>query len=78
MKVMWEVEDGYAGGSRPQSVEVPDDEIAECCDLKDAEKLIQDYVQEEFENTVSASIKGWDEIKDAVQKLADGPFPETS
>ena len=30
MEVTWEICDGYVGGSRPQTTEVPDDELSEC------------------------------------------------
>jgi len=53
MEVTWEIEDGYCGGSRPQTTEVPDDELDECETESDCQTLIDEYVQADFENTVS-------------------------
>ena len=30
MKITWEVDDGYAGGSRPHNTEIDNDELDEC------------------------------------------------
>ena len=53
MRVRWEVDDGYAGKSRPHYVEVDDEELAECVTEEEREALIEDYVQNDFESTVS-------------------------
>lgn len=53
MKVTWEVDDGYVGGSRPQTVEVDDNELADCENEEQRRQLIEDYVQEDFENKVT-------------------------
>ncbi|MCK5343287.1 MAG: hypothetical protein KAR20_07775 [Candidatus Heimdallarchaeota archaeon] len=53
MKVTWEVEDGYCGGSRPHTTEVDDDELAECETEEERENLIIDYIQEDFEQNIS-------------------------
>jgi hypothetical protein len=53
MKVTWEVEDGYCGKHRPQYIEVPDDELEECETEEDREDLINSYVQDAFDQTIS-------------------------
>ena len=53
MEINYEVEDGYCGGSRPQSVEVDDYEIIECETLSEAIILVEECVQEDFEQKVS-------------------------
>lgn len=53
MQFEWEVDDGYAGKSRPQKTEVPDDEIMECESLDEAIVLVHDSVQEDFNQRVS-------------------------
>lgn len=58
MKITWEVSDGYVGQSRTQDTEVPDDEIAECESQGELELLINDYIQEDFENTVTWEVLG--------------------
>jgi hypothetical protein len=72
MKVTWEVEDGFMGGSRPQVVEVPDDDIRECETLDEALDVVNEYVREDFENNVSAGIRRWDEMKAEVEALRKG------
>lgn len=52
MRVKWEVEDGYAGKSRPHYIDVPDDELEECETDQEREKLIDEYVQEEFDSKI--------------------------
>lgn len=51
MRVQWEVEDGYVGKSRPQFTDIPDDEFE---DLDEAERqqVIEDAVQQDFENNI--------------------------
>lgn len=61
MKVRWEVEDGYVGKSRPQTTEVPDEELAECDIEEEREQLIESYIQEDFEQRISWAIVGYDE-----------------
>lgn len=53
MEIEWQVEDGYAGGSRPQEFEIPDDEILECDDAAEAMDLIHSSVEDDFGNKVS-------------------------
>lgn len=56
MKVRWEVEDGYVGGSRPHYTEVDDEELAECETEQERQNLIDEYIQEDFEQTVTWSV----------------------
>lgn len=56
MKITWEVEDGYSGKSCPQSTEVPDDELDECETQDEKDKLIEEYIQSDFDTNISWSI----------------------
>jgi hypothetical protein len=56
MEVSWVVEDGYAGGARPQSTHVPDEELEECETVEEKKKLIEEYVQTDYESTISWAI----------------------
>lgn len=60
LDITWEVEDGYAGKSRPQhSIFDTDEDCVEIWDeLTDEEKseLIDEFIQEEFYNKISFSI----------------------
>lgn len=52
MKIRWEVDDGYAGKSRPHYVAVPDKDLE---DLSEAEQeaVIEEWVKGEFDSKVS-------------------------
>jgi len=47
MIVRREVEDGYAGKSRPQYTEIPNEEL-EALTEDETDKLIEEYVQEDL------------------------------
>jgi hypothetical protein len=55
MKITWEVEDGYVGKSSPQVVDVPDEELAECETDEEKHDLVEEYVQQDFNNNISYS-----------------------
>ncbi len=52
MKIKWEVEDGYVGKSRPQYLEIPDEDL-EDMDEDEKQSYIEDSVKNDFENKVS-------------------------
>jgi len=54
MKVIWGVEDGYAGKSRPHTTEIPDEELEGLSD-EQREEHIQESVQEDFNDKVYPS-----------------------
>lgn len=56
MRVTWEIEDGYVGRSRPHYTEVPDDELDECETDEEMEHIIEEYVQTDFDNSISWTI----------------------
>ena len=62
MKIEWEVEDGYCGGSRPQSTEVPDDELQECSSREEQELLVTEYIDHDFVQRISFFVKNFDEM----------------
>lgn len=53
MKITWQVDDGYAGPSRPKYTYVDDDELAECETEEEREELINAYVENDFEQHIS-------------------------
>lgn len=55
MRVTWQVEDGYVGGSRPHTT-VIDDEDLEDLDEKEREERIDEFIEEDFRNKVSWTI----------------------
>lgn len=55
-RVTWEVVDGYLGKSRPQFVEVPDEDLDECEDDDERNDLIESYVQADFDQKIYHNI----------------------
>lgn len=55
--IHWEVEDGYVGKSRPQHTNIPDEELDDCENEKERNQLIEDYVQEDFDQKITWYIK---------------------
>jgi len=53
MEITWQVVDGYCGGVRLQVTEVCDDELDECETCEEREKLINEYIQSDFENSIT-------------------------
>ena len=70
MIISWEIDDGYAGQSRPQSVDVPDEDIIECGrTLEDAITLISEYVQDDFEYKITWCFKSYDRMVKEIEEL---------
>ena len=70
MKVTWQVEDGYAGGSRrPHTTEIPDEEIRECETFEDAMQLIEDYVTEDYQQRISWAHKRYNQLEARVREI---------
>ena len=53
MKIIWQVDDGYVGGNRPHTTEIPDDELENCETEEERKELISEYIQDDFNNIVS-------------------------
>lgn len=62
MEIRWEVEDGYVGKSRPQRLELDDDELRECESEDELMALLEDAVKGDFDNKISWALSNWDEI----------------
>jgi len=54
MRIRWEVTDGYVGKSRPQYVDVPDEDLDGLSE-DEQNDVIEGYVLTEFENSISFS-----------------------
>ena len=48
VEVTWEIEDGYAGGSRPQFTQVDDDELKEKETEEEKKEFIEECVNGDF------------------------------
>lgn len=67
IKIRWEVEDGYAGGSRPHTTTIDierDFGMDEWREMSEQEKeeVIHDYVQADFEQQISYAIISKEEV----------------
>ena len=51
----WEVDDGYAGPSRPQRSEVPKDDILDCDSVDEAMEIVMDCIKSDFDSRISPS-----------------------
>jgi len=59
MKVIWEVEDGYVGKSRPQETEIPDEYFAKDgweANEEQRQEIIDGMVREDFDRIISWAI----------------------
>lgn len=52
VKVRWQVDDGYAGGSRPQSLTIPDEDFEDMTE-EEKEAYIEECIQDDFNNKIS-------------------------
>ena len=57
MKVIWEVDDGYAGPSRPQYTTIDESDLEHCETEEERQKEIEEIIQEEFETKITWHIK---------------------
>lgn len=62
IQVTWQAEDGYAGGARPQHAEVYLDNFEAGMSDEEIEKIIDDIVQEDFQQRVTPSVRRSDMV----------------
>lgn len=66
IKVRWEADDGYCGGSRPQSFSLDIADMAESCETEDeALQYLWEEVDQELRNKVTVVIRNEDEVIEA-------------
>ena len=53
IEVRWEVADGYTGRTRPQTTRIDHSDIVDCDSEDEVKKLIEDSIQEDFEQKIS-------------------------
>lgn len=67
MEVHWEVEDGYAGKSRPQKFEIDLEDFGGCESDAEYERVLDGYVQEEFVNKIAWFCENYTEVIEAAK-----------
>ena len=60
MIVTWEVEDGYCGGSRPHKTKIDNEELEDCETEEERNQVIDEIIQNDFEQRISWYILGID------------------
>jgi ribosomal protein S26 len=53
IQVTWEVADGYAGKSRPQTTRIRREEIESAIDEADVREIIEQSIQSDFESKIA-------------------------
>ena len=74
MKITYEVDDGYAGKSRPQHVTIDDDELREWAgeDKKVALEFISDCAQDDFEMNITWNFSNYDRMMEELDEVLKG------
>lgn len=49
---IYEVDDGYAGGSRPQKFEIHESDLYDCETEEELSQLFEEIMQEDFEQSI--------------------------
>lgn len=71
MKVTWEVDDGYVGPSRPQHTEIDECDIEDCGDTDEAMRMIEDMIQEDYDQNINWYLKNSERIKEKVKEILE-------
>ena len=72
LTVNWEVDDGYAGGRRPQTTRIPVEDFEKGMTRDEIQDIIQGYVQEDFEQNVGPAFSDLDKSIDDALRLTKG------
>lgn len=71
MKIIWEVDDGYVGGSRPQTTEIDEWDIENCDDIDEAMQMIDDEIKADYNQKISWYMNNRERIQEKVQEILD-------
>ena len=69
MDITWEVEDGYIGGSRPQSTRIPDSDFEYFETEAEAIAYIDECVQDDFDNKITWHYRSYDRMLEEIKGL---------
>ena len=69
--VRWEVEDGYAGASAPQSFKISEFDIEPGATDGELEEFLEDLLQADFENNVTPALRNRDEALEWLRAKRD-------
>ena len=62
MTITWEIEDGYAGKSRPHTLEIDDEELQDYDTPKEKKEFIEECVKQAFAEEISWYISDWGDL----------------
>ena len=69
MIIRWKVEDGYVGGARPQETEIDDRDLRECATRDEQMSLIEQSVQEDYEQRISWAFSNFKRIEEDLKEI---------
>ncbi len=70
--VIYQVQDGYVSGRRPQEVHIDYEEIRQCSSVEEAMKLVNDSCQDHFEQHISFGLDDSDDVEEQVKDILAG------
>jgi len=76
MKVTWEVDDGYVGGSRPHTTNIDELDIEDCEDIDEAMEMVRDMIQEDYDQKINWFITKEEEIKNKIADILENKKDE--
>lgn len=68
IRFRYQADDGYVGRDRPLHISIPANEILECDTIDDAVEMVQERIEDDFLQRVSASYD-FDAIREQVAEL---------
>ena len=69
MKIDWQVDDGYMGGSRPQVTEIDDEELLEYDSIGEILDYIDEAVDEDFQSMIGWNYNSYEEVVKEINEL---------
>ncbi len=69
MEITREIEDGYVGKSRPQHTNIDDQELSECDTIDESMEMVNDSIQEDFENNITWCYTNQDDVKSEIESI---------
>lgn len=78
LTVIWEISDGYVGGSRPHRMTISEDDFSGHMTDEELEEILFEMVDEDFRRKASYSITNEDEVLSWMKSKRDELLKEDS
>lgn len=76
MKIIWEVDDGYVGGSRPHSTEIDENEIRDYETIDEAIEFIEEMIREDYDINITWYMKNREKVVEKVKEILENKEEE--